>query len=187
MGQPSQTCCLKLDTFGHSAPTQAELVLVLSLPAHPHAVKAAFPGFQLPTIPASSKRQPISRMLNRKNRLWFIAEHLIRNGGVLDGFDVEGSRLVCSNDATGAARAALFDLLISAKQYRWGYGKTERLGGLEVHGHLKFCRKLHRKITRLLAPQNAIHIRRVAMIVTFGDIPSARAAKRRQHPSPLSS
>src|SRR6516164_5952517 len=57
------------------------LVLVLSLPAHPHAVKAAFPGFQLPTIPASSKRQPISRMLNRKNRLWFIAEHLIRNGG----------------------------------------------------------------------------------------------------------
>src|SRR5215467_11400976 len=35
------------------------LVLVLSLPAHPHAVKAAFPGFQLPTIPASSKRQPI--------------------------------------------------------------------------------------------------------------------------------
>jgi len=70
--------------------------------------------------------------------LWFIAEHLIRNGGVLDGFDVEGSRLVCSNDATGAARAALFDLLISAKQYRWGYGKTERLGGLEVHDHLEF-------------------------------------------------
>ena len=52
----------------------------------------------------------------------------------------------------------LFDLLISAKQYRWGYGKAERLGGLEVHGHLKFCRKLHREIAGLLAPQNAIHI-----------------------------
>ena len=119
------------------------LVLVLSLPAHPHAVKAAFPGFQLPTIPAPSKRQPISRMLNRKNRLWFVAEHLIRNGGVLDGFDVEGSRLVCTNDATGAARAALFDLLISAKQYRWRYGKTERLDGLEIHYHLEFRRQLN--------------------------------------------
>src|SRR5262249_25410783 len=33
-----------------------------------------------------------------------------------------------------------------------------RLGGLEVHDHLEFGRKLHRKIARLLAAQNAINI-----------------------------
>ena len=43
----------------------------------------------------------------------------------------------------------LFDLLISAQEYRRGYGEAERLGGLEVHDHLKFCRKLHREIARL--------------------------------------
>jgi len=37
----------------------------------------------------------------------------------------------------------LFDLLISAQQYRWGYRKTERLGDLEVHDHLEFCRELN--------------------------------------------
>jgi hypothetical protein len=54
----------------------------------------------------------------------------------------------------------LFDLLISAKQDRWGYGKTERLGGLEVHDHLELGRKLHREIARLLAAQDAIDIGR---------------------------
>ena len=39
-----------------------------------------------------------------------------------------------------------------------GYRKAERLGGLEVHGHLIFRRKLHREIARLLAARNAIHI-----------------------------
>jgi hypothetical protein len=29
-----------------------------------------------------------------------------------------------------------------------GYGKTERLGGLAIHDHLKFRRKLHREIAR---------------------------------------
>ena len=52
----------------------------------------------------------------------------------------------------------LFDLFVGAKQYRWGYGKTERLGGPEVHGHLKFGRKLHREIARLLTAQDAIDI-----------------------------
>ena len=52
----------------------------------------------------------------------------------------------------------LFDLPISAKQYRWGYDKTERLGGLEVQDHLEFGRKLHRKIAGFLAAQNAIDI-----------------------------
>jgi hypothetical protein len=40
-----------------------------------------------------------------------------------------------------------------------GYrGATIRRGGLEVHGHLEFCRELHRKIARLLAAQDAIDI-----------------------------
>jgi hypothetical protein len=38
-----------------------------------------------------------------------------------------------------------------AQHDRWGYGKTERLGGLEIDGHLEFCRKLHREIARLRA------------------------------------
>src|SRR5262249_21664776 len=42
---------------------------------------------------------------------------------------------------------------------RWGYRKTERIGGLAVHDHLVFRRQLHRQIARLLAAQNAIHIR----------------------------
>ena len=45
-----------------------------------------------------------------------------------------------------------------AQQNRWGYRKTERLGGLAVHDHLKLGRELHRKIARLLAAQDAIHI-----------------------------
>jgi hypothetical protein len=36
--------------------------------------------------------------------------------------------------------------------------RRSRLGGLEVHDHLVFHRKLHREIARLLAAQNAIDI-----------------------------
>ena len=43
----------------------------------------------------------------------------------------------------------LFDNLVSAQKDRLRHGETERLGGLEVHGHLKFCRELHREIARL--------------------------------------
>src|SRR6516162_8661845 len=45
-----------------------------------------------------------------------------------------------------------------AHQNRQWHGKTERLGGLEVHGHLELGRELHREIARLLAAQDAIHI-----------------------------
>jgi hypothetical protein len=37
----------------------------------------------------------------------------------------------------------LLDHLGGARPNRWGYRKAERLGGLEVHGHLKFWRKLN--------------------------------------------
>src|SRR5215471_5209234 len=52
----------------------------------------------------------------------------------------------------------LFDDLGGAQQYRWGYGKAERLGGLEVHGHLELGRKLNGQLCRLRAAQDAIDI-----------------------------
>src|SRR6516225_7903678 len=55
--------------------------------------------------------------------------------------------------------ASSFDHLGGAQQNRSWYRKVKRLGGLEVHGHLEFCWKLHRKIARLRAAQNAIDIR----------------------------
>ena len=36
--------------------------------------------------------------------------------------------------------------------------RTARPSASAVHDHLKFCRKLHREIARLLAAQNAIDI-----------------------------
>ena len=64
-----------------------------------------------------------------------------------------------------------FDHLISAQQYRWGYGKAERRGGLAVHDHLEFCRKLHRKIARLRAAQDAIDVGGGATIEATGSTP----------------
>src|SRR5262252_7497772 len=52
----------------------------------------------------------------------------------------------------------LVDHLVSAKQNRSGHREAKRLGGLEVHGHLEFHRKLHREIARLCAAQNAVDI-----------------------------
>ena len=43
----------------------------------------------------------------------------------------------------GLGAVALWPLAARAQQNRWGYGKTERLGGLEVYDHLKFCRQLN--------------------------------------------
>ena len=45
----------------------------------------------------------------------------------------------------------LLDHLIGANPNRWGYGKAERLGGLEVHDHLELGRELHWEIARLRA------------------------------------
>ena len=41
--------------------------------------------------------------------------------------------------------------LVSSGQQRFRDGEAERLGGLEVHDHLEFCRKLHRQVGRLFA------------------------------------
>ena len=65
------------------------------------------------------------------------------------------SRSTCQQDATNAL---LFDHLVGAKQDRLRHHKAERLGGLEVHNHLKFCRELHREIARLRSAQDAVDI-----------------------------
>jgi hypothetical protein len=38
---------------------------------------------------------------------------------------------------------ASFNQFVGAQQNRWGYRKTERLGGLTIHDHLEFCRQLN--------------------------------------------
>src|SRR6516165_4349426 len=63
-----------------------------------------------------------------------------------------------SLSANNCHNQRLFDHLGGAQHYRWGYGKAERLGGLEVQDHLELGRKLHREIARLRAAQDAIHI-----------------------------
>ena len=43
---------------------------------------------------------------------------------------------VCQLGAINRHNRRLFDDFVGAQQDRWGYGKTERRGGLSVHGHL---------------------------------------------------
>src|SRR6516225_704400 len=64
----------------------------------------------------------------------------------------------CGARAAAAAAGASLDHFVSAQQNRWGYGKTERRGGLAVDDHFELGRKLHREIARFIAAQNAIHI-----------------------------
>src|SRR6516165_982299 len=97
---------------------------------------------------------------------------------------VPGSRrdfVQCSNwksvpgtDSCTATKIRLFDDLVGAQQDRWGYGKAECRGGLAVHDHLEFCRKLHREIARLCAAQDAIDIsggatKDVCQVVSVGE------------------
>src|SRR5262249_23954404 len=84
------------------------------------------------------------------------------------------------------SKRTLFDDLVGAQQNRWGYGKTERLGGLEVDDHLKFCRQLNGKVRRLRAAQNAIDIsggptNNVYLVGSIGEqtAGSAKATHRR--------
>ena len=58
----------------------------------------------------------------------------------------------------GRGSRHLFNHLVRAQHYRWGYSKAERLGGPAVHDHLELGRQLHREIARLFAAQDAIHI-----------------------------
>ena len=49
------------------------------------------------------------------------------------------------------AAKSLLNHLVGVQQDRLRHSKAERLGSLEVHGHLEFCRKLHRQLRRLCA------------------------------------
>src|SRR5262249_3816062 len=79
--------------------------------------------------------------------------------------------------------ATSFDHLIGAQQNRLGYRKAKRLGGLEVHDHLKFGRKLHREIARFRTAQNAIDIsggttKGVYLIDSVGEQPAVSGKER---------
>jgi hypothetical protein len=73
-------------------------------------------------------------------------------------FDPPAVRAVASDvyTAVTSTRAFSIDHLVSAQPNRKGYLKTKRRGGLAVHDHLELSRKLHWKIARLLAAQDAI-------------------------------
>ena len=55
-----------------------------------------------------------------------------------------------------------FDHLIREQQERLRHSKAERLGGLDVQGHLKFDWQLNGKFRRLCPTENAIHVERRA-------------------------
>ena len=66
---------------------------------------------------------------------------------------------LCQLSAINRHNRQLFDLLVGAQQDRGRHCKAERRGGLAVHDHLVFDRKLHRKIARVRAAQDAIDVR----------------------------
>src|SRR5580704_19039242 len=61
-------------------------------------------------------------------------------------------------DRTSFRLAHLFDHLVGARQKHWRYLDAERPRGLEVDEQFVFCRRLHRKIGRLRALEDAIDV-----------------------------
>jgi hypothetical protein len=98
--------------------------------------------------------------LSKPNSLREVCDKPLRN-------PITGNAGCCARAASGQAATLpspamncrrLIIRLVGGQQNRLRHRKTERLGGLEVHGHLELGRKLHREIARLRAAQNAIDI-----------------------------
>jgi hypothetical protein len=52
----------------------------------------------------------------------------------------------------------LLDDLIGAREQRRGNFEAERLGSLEIDGQVDLCGLMHRKVSRLLALENAVDV-----------------------------
>ena len=132
---------------------------------HGQQFKARFLRTSAPTSTEGIEKYLSSGMIRGIGPVY--AKKLVRAFAekVFDIIEAEPDRLR-EVDGIGPVRAPAmksrlahsFDHLVGAQQDRWGYLKTERLGGLKIHDHLKFCRKLHREIARLRTAKDAIDI-----------------------------
>src|SRR5262249_49009570 len=69
-----------------------------------------------------------------------------------------GSEAMGQHRTHAVQQTSPINQLVGALLEEPGHVQAERLGGLEVHDHLVFHRKLHREIARLRAAQNAIDV-----------------------------
>src|SRR5215469_1211808 len=68
------------------------------------------------------------------------------------------SRAMSASRQKRTLERRLFDYLVGTAKQRWRYGEAECFGSLEVDDQLDSGRRLHRKIGRLLAFEDAIDI-----------------------------
>ena len=54
--------------------------------------------------------------------------------------------------------ALLFDHLVGTREHRGWHFEAERLGGLQVDDEFVLSRRLYRKVSRFLAPEDAIDV-----------------------------
>src|SRR5262249_51639303 len=66
------------------------------------------------------------------------------------------------------ARAGLFDYLVGASEQRWWHFEAQRLCSLEIDDQLVLGRRLHRQVSGLLAPENAVNVAGRATVLADG-------------------
>ena len=87
-------------------------------------------------------------------------------------------KTLCPLCANSGHRPSLFDHFVCAgKERRW-HGEAKRFGGLEVDHQLVLGRRLHRKLARLLASEDAVDIasRLPEPVVRIGPVGDQAAA-----------